>query len=87
MKFRKKPVVVEAIQYYASMPFYQIAVDFADKPEIFEKQGEVLLIKTLEGVMIASAGDWIIKGYSIERGYHFWPVKPDYFAENYERVE
>ena len=82
-KFRKKPVVIEAIQFYPSMPFYQIAVDFAGKPELFEMQGEIMLIKTLEGTMMAKAGDWIIKGVKGE----FYPCKPDIFQLTYDAYD
>jgi hypothetical protein len=44
-------------------------------------------IKTLEGELIASPGDWIIKGKSKDQGVHFRPVKPDYFSENCELAE
>lgn len=35
---------------------------------------------------LAVTGDFIIKGYTKELGWHFWPVKPSYFHENYEEV-
>jgi hypothetical protein len=60
MKFRKKPVIIEAYQ--------------TDK-EIF--------IETLEGVMKADVGDWIITGVNGEK----YPCKPDIFAKTYEPVE
>ena len=60
MKFRKKPVVIEAYQ--------------TDKE---------LDIPTLEGIMHASVGDWIITGVHGEQ----YPCKPDVFEETYERVE
>ena len=37
--------------------------------------------------MFANEGDWIMKGHSSKQGIHFWPVKPDYFDEHYERVD
>lgn len=39
-----------------------------------------------EGVQIASIGDYIVKGFTQELGWHFWPVKPSYFEENYFEV-
>ena len=45
-----------------------------------EKISTVQYIETLEGVMKASAGDWIITGVDGER----YPVKPDIFEKTYE---
>ncbi|OZI09172.1 hypothetical protein BWI93_05345 [Siphonobacter sp. BAB-5385] len=39
-----------------------------------------------QGVQIASVGDYIVKGFTQELGWHFWPVKPSYFEENYFEV-
>jgi hypothetical protein len=39
-----------------------------------------------EGSQMAVCGDFIIKGYTEELGWHFWPVKPSYFNENYQKV-
>ena len=85
-KYRKKPVVVEAMQWYPSTPMYDLVRNFASIPEDkgspFETQGNVLLVHTLEGVMTAQAGDWIIKGVRGE----FYPCKPDIFEATYERA-
>jgi hypothetical protein len=35
---------------------------------------------------VANTGDYIVKGYSEQQGWHFWPVKPDYFEENYQEI-
>ena len=81
MKFRKKPVVIEAVQftgrnYREIMRFCAIARDPVDTyPN--------LIIPTLEGDMLASVGDWIIQGVSGE----FYPCKPDIFAKTYDPVE
>lgn len=37
-----------------------------------------------EGTQNVVTGDFILKGYSEEEGWHFWPVKPGYFHENYK---
>lgn len=47
-----------------------------------DKDNPVMKIKTLEGVMNANVGDWIIKGVNGE----FYPCKPDIFEKTYERV-
>ena len=35
---------------------------------------------------IAHTGDFIMKAYSDELGWHFYPIKPDYFHKNYKKV-
>ena len=88
-KFRKKPVVIEAMQL----------VDLASHDEIgrwirrnsataFHSSGSHsggvwLKIDTLEGVVTASTGDWIIRGVKGE----FYPCKPDIFDATYEPEE
>lgn len=82
MKFRKKPVVIEAVQW-TTWNEYEIA-DFipADKFSISDS-GAKLFIDTLEGQMTAECLDWIIKGVKGE----FYPCKPDIFAATYESAE
>ena len=84
-KYRKKPVVVEAVQFFdhkegiaAAMRFVPLAGILGD-----EKHGWYLTIKTLEGTMTCQSGDWIIKGVKGE----FYPCKPDIFEATYEQVE
>lgn len=48
-----------------------------------------ILLKTPESdneTQMVVSGDFILKGYTDELGWHFWPVKPSYFNENYEKV-
>lgn len=54
-----------------------VRVDYTDL------DNPVLKIETLEGLMEASKGDYIIKGVQGE----FYPCKPDIFAETYEELE
>jgi len=83
-KYRKKPVVIEAIQFTGTGDSLEECAHFigdenlAGDPETCS----VLGIKTLEGVMIVSIGDWIIKGVKGE----FYPCKPDIFEATYEPV-
>lgn len=78
--YRKKPVVVEAIQWTGEN--HAEMCEFID-PEVFEiKPKEGLIIHTLEGDHHASPGDYIIKGVNGE----FYPCKPDIFAKTYEPV-
>jgi len=89
MKFRKKPVVVEAMQFHGRLDRDPDLAAFVrdyrgphDK-EIRLNQRSELEIPTLEGVMFASNGDWIIKGVDGE----FYPCKPSIFAKTYELIE
>ncbi len=76
--YRKKPVVVEAVQWTGEN--HAEMCEFID-PEVFEiKPKEGLIIHTLEGDHHASPGDYIIKGVNGE----FYPCKPDIFAKTYE---
>lgn len=79
MKYRKKPVVIEAIQW-DGMNYDELG-DWMGMSATCEIDG-CFLIPTLEGEMRASPGDWIIKGVQGE----FYPCKPDIFAATYEEV-
>jgi hypothetical protein len=85
-KFRKKPVVIEAHRLPAiDEDANDELIDFllsADRDTESGYDGE-LLIHTLEGVMTAKPGDWIIKGVSGE----IYPCKPDIFKATYEPVK
>ncbi len=80
-QYRKKPVVIEAIQYTGFNPVDvdKFFGDFAD----WEPSIEGFTIKTLEGDHLAQPGDWIIKGEAGE----FYPCKPDIFAKTYDPVD
>ena len=96
MKYRKKPVVIEAIQWDGSrkstkevLEFMGQVVDtklqiscdkFDDYVSLANKEG--LTIHTLEGDMTAQVGDYIIEGVNGE----FYPCKPDIFEKTYEQV-
>jgi hypothetical protein len=88
MKYRKKPVVVEAIRYTGMLTCQEIydwagipyEVGEEPKPKPFKFITGMIVIDTLEGFMTASPGDWIIKGVKGE----FYPCKPDIFAMTYE---
>lgn len=77
-KFRKKPVVIEAIRFTGSN--YEEIREFIGKNTLCSDLS--IVIPTLEGDMIAQKGDYIIKGVKGE----FYPCKPDIFAETYEVV-
>ena len=79
MKYRKKPVEIEAVLWSGFN--YEEVCELGDKK--VQRSGNNLLIYTLEGIMIASLGDYIIKGVSGE----LYPCKPDIFKLTYEQVE
>ena len=83
MKYRKKPVLVEAVQYTGSN--FSTIKEFADGCDrrVAMAFDDEVVIRTLEGDMIARPGDWIIKGVHGE----LYPCKPDIFAETYEEAE
>lgn len=75
-KFRKKPVVIEAMEYNRN----GLQADQVAKWCGGQQTDNGIGIKTLEGVMLASYGDWIIKGVSGE----FYPCKPEIFEKTYD---
>lgn len=87
MKFRKKPVVIEAMKFDGENAgdvmnwAHRALPPEANSIVRFDLGG--LSIRTLEGYLHASPGDWIIRGIKGE----FYPCKPDIFEATYERVE
>jgi len=91
-KFRKKPVVIEAMHFDGVSLKTMLAIEeWAGKEKVIfalaqesvetkERKPEYAIIPTLEGPMRAEVGDWIIKGIKGE----FYPCKPDIFAATYE---
>lgn len=87
MKFRKKPVEIEAVQFNGGPANAVEIMAFAGLPEsaytaIEDQNGttETICIPTLEGLMTASVGDWIIRGVKGE----YYPCKSDIFEATYE---
>ena len=85
-KFRKKPVVIDAIQFFDQPEELINIQEFMDNIDIIIDYKDIddpkLKIETLEGTMNASLGDWIIKGVNGE----FYPCKPEIFEKTYESV-
>lgn len=80
MKYRKKPVVIEAFKWLTD----EVPTWWKEKKDIeIELETTVALIPTLEGTMRANPGDWIIQGIKGE----IYPCKPDIFEATYELVE
>jgi len=80
MKFRKKPVVVEAVQWFKNGD--HPAVTIHRNQEFVEGLPPYGWVDTLEGGHIVAPGDWIITGV---KGEHY-PCKPDIFEATYEAV-
>ncbi len=93
MKYRKKPVVIDAVQFNGrnvgeievfigkklkTRVFSDAAYEAGVAAPLFE-----IDIETLEGVMTATPNDYIIKGVKGE----FYPCKPDVFEQTYEKAE
>lgn len=78
-QYRKKPVVIEAIQY-TSRSLEELEA-FCPGATYWLHSG--YMIPTLEGDMLLKPGDWIVKGVKGE----FYPCKPDIFEMTYDKVE
>lgn len=86
MKYRKKPIIIEAIQFRKDN--WKEIYNFLQNKDgnmckyALSPEGR-LEIKTLEGLMTGEINDWIIKGVKGE----FYPCKPDIFEQTYEPIE
>lgn len=81
MKFRKKPVVIEAEQWWPDKEINGVRIIYdVDSNKNIKQYGA---IDTLEGVMRVSSGDWVITGVNGEK----YPCKPDIFEKTYEKFE
>ena len=84
MKYCKKPVAIKAIQFIDTPERLEELSKFIDNQPLRVDykipNKPVLKLQTLEGVHIASVGDFIIKGVKGE----FYPCKPDIFEHPYE---
>jgi hypothetical protein len=86
-RYRKLPVEIEAVQLTHQTTPDAVAVWCGGRvvphPDKNYTGGPLIIeIDTLEGVMRAESGDWIIKGVAGE----FYPCKPDIFAVTYEKA-
>ena len=88
-KYRKKPIAIEAEQWFRHGDNPHIATKYCDIvidcesdpcPECGRELGKHGLISTLEGARRVCPGDWIITGIKGER----YPCKPDIFEATYE---
>jgi hypothetical protein len=84
--YRKKPVVIEAVQWRNRpivCPPGPAWFAEAEEKGVVRLHGDEISIKTSEGTMTAKVGDWIIRGVKGE----LYPCKPDIFAKTYEPAE
>jgi hypothetical protein len=84
-KYRKKPVVIEAVQWFEGDQVEGVQ-DLAMLSEMYFSKSAAdgrYVVKTLEGMMQVSPGDWIITGVKGEK----YPCKPDIFELTYEPAE
>lgn len=79
MKYRKKPLIVDAVQYLSARKSIPDAVCFCNTVPY----GGQPHVHTLEGHYRVWNGDWIIKGIKGE----FYPCNPEIFALTYEKVK
>ncbi len=87
-RFRKKPVVIEAIQLTQDnrgqvWSWIHDGLPLEANSRAFLADTTRLVVRTLEGDMEAREGDWIIKKVKGE----FYPCKPDIFAATYEAAD
>ena len=96
-KFRKKPVVIEAVRWDGHEGTIKAVFDLNPVLPVLPDDGQyvggpglgyvpalgTLDIPTLEGTMTAQPGDWIIRGVQGE----IYPCKPDIFEATYEPVD
>lgn len=80
-KYRKKPVVIEAVQWTGDN--LEEVMNFLQQRSAFKHNNSGVEIRTLEGSLYASSGDYVIKGIQGE----FYPCKPSIFEATYEKVE
>lgn len=80
-QYRKKPVVIEAVQ----LPFHEAPswlADAMDAGTVEVYRSGCAIVKTLEGTMGADRGDWLIQGVKGE----IYPCKPEIFEATYDIV-
>jgi hypothetical protein len=88
MKYRKKPVVIEAIQFDGSNESADMICSWSEKNVWKQMDGSGkflgrIYITTLEGTMSATERDYIIRGVKGE----YYPCKPGIFEQTYEKAE
>lgn len=87
MKVQKRIVICDAIQFKnETAVLAEIGELFGNEPLVIKHNNgddPIIEIKTLEGIMTANIGDWIVRGIKGE----FWPVKEGLFWKYYEEAK
>lgn len=92
MKYRKKPIEVDAVQWTGKNSYeikeFTLGNSHISALSVYRPQGQLpedfqLFINTLEGTMTVNIGDYIIKGVEGE----FYPVRENIFNKTYERIK
>jgi len=86
MRFRKRPVEIEAVRFTKNAVGGINALDilhFCNGKAKFDVHTDTIRIKTLEGTMTARCGDWIVRGVQGE----YYPVQDDIFRQTYEPIQ
>lgn len=83
MKFRKKPVEIEAVQFVNTREGRQELFDFVVGPHItWQKHANRMIVETLNGWVQLYPGEWLVRGIAGE----YYPCADEIFAETYEPV-
>lgn len=82
MKYRKRPVVVEAVLYDGTDAAKERLVGMCNHYIALPANGTVY-VTTPNGAVLVEVGDWVIKG----KPGDFYPCKPDVFEQVYEKVD
>lgn len=83
-KFRKRPVVIDALQFTGGQESADAILEFAEGgPLLYNKGEDNITVMTPEGPMLAMPEDWIIRGVEGE----YYPCKPTVFELTYEAAE
>jgi hypothetical protein len=89
MKFRKRPIVIDAVQWFQQgdnenvTQFDYVHSDHVECEKCYKLMADHGWVKTFEGGHIVCPNDWIITGVQGEK----YPCKPDIFEKTYEKVE
>lgn len=93
-RYRKKPVQVEATQWFTDGDHREVAMDSSHSARTCEHCGQVMFmhgwIDTLQGGHVVCPGDWIIEDARVsdpKKHGRFYPCKPDIFEATYEPVD
>lgn len=78
-QYRKKPIVIEAVQWFKDGDHPKVVLMRGSSESYL---GNRWVIETMEGYHVVTPGDWIITGIQGEN----YPCKPDIFAATYEPV-